>query len=136
MIDLPLVAVDPDVVIEAAVGTVSAVMHNHGFVLVRNKLLESVLVLANEDRMCQVLINLLFNAVKYNDAPKPEITISASVGAQHLNIDIADSGGGIAHEEALTVFEKFNRVRRSALNEGQALGCQLAAPLCVRCKVT
>ena len=60
----------------------------------------------DSDRMQQVLINLLDNAVKYGRAP---IKVSAESADGAVRIIVADAGPGIDPEDRERVFEKFYR---------------------------
>ena len=59
------------------------------------------------DRMQQVLINLLDNAIKYGEG---RVTLRAEPADGSIRISIADSGPGIARAEQPRIFEKFYRV--------------------------
>ena len=83
-------------------------------------------VRANADRLRQVLINILSNAVKYNGAEVPEILVRTSHDDRTIKIDIIDNGGGVTREEANTVFEKFARGNRSVLSSGAGLGLPIS----------
>lgn len=125
-VDLPMRDIDAAAVIDAALATVSAVAQQHGVTIRRRPMPTNLWVHANEDRMHQALINLLSNAVKYNDAESPEIEIRAAVNHDRLNIDVIDNGGGVNREDAASVFEKFNRGRRSDHDEGAGLGLTIS----------
>jgi signal transduction histidine kinase len=59
------------------------------------------------DRMQQVLINLLDNAVKYGSGP---VTVRAEAVDGVVRITVADAGPGITLAEQQRIFEKFYRV--------------------------
>ncbi|THB68144.1 MAG: PAS domain S-box protein [Desulfovibrio sp.] len=66
---------------------------------------------ADEDRMLQVLVNLLDNAVKYT--PEGEILVSTRFNGENmLEIRIADTGRGIPEPDLPMVFDKFHQVDR------------------------
>lgn len=69
------------------------------------------LVLADTERVKQVLINLLGNAVRYT--PKGSITIRSWTKVERLWIAVVDTGHGIAPENHPRVFERFWRSERS-----------------------
>jgi signal transduction histidine kinase len=80
-------------------------------------------LLADEDKMVQVFLNLLDNAIKFS----PEggkIFVSAVVEEKMLKCDITDQGIGIDEENIPHVFKKFYRVDNSDLYEiaGTGLG--------------
>lgn len=77
----------------------------------------------DEDRIEQVVHNLLQNAIRYS--PKGEkILISARLLIDELLVEIADNGPGIPREELPRVWERFSRVdkARSRGKGGTGLG--------------
>ncbi|MBT6274867.1 MAG: sensor histidine kinase [Chromatiales bacterium] len=69
---------------------------------------------------------MLSNAVKYNDSTQPEILVKLTVTDGILSIDVIDNGGGVSSEEALALFEKFNRGRRARSDQGAGLGLPIS----------
>lgn len=69
-------------------------------------------ILADEDRISQVIENLVSNAVKYSP-PEGRITISGSIEKRMLRIAVADEGIGLSEELREKVFDKFFRVNSS-----------------------
>ncbi|MEM7404079.1 MAG: sensor histidine kinase [Pseudomonadota bacterium] len=125
-VDLPLCPVDVNQAIEAALATVSPVAQQQGVEVERMPAAPDAWVKANEDRLRQVLINLLANGVKYNEAATPRIEVKQSRHGGGITIDVVDNGGGVAQQEAETVFEKFNRGERSSADEGAGLGLPIS----------
>ena len=68
-------------------------------------------VLADPDRIREVVTNLFDNAVKYTDTGK--ITIGLTGDANVVQLRITDTGHGIASTDASHLFEKFYRVDNS-----------------------
>jgi len=124
--NLPVGPINPEDVIEAALGTVSALARQNGVEMRRQPVPDGVLVTANEDRLRQVLINLLSNAVKYNSNDSPVIEVRPHTRGGWLDIDVVDNGGGVSREEAATVFEKFTRGSRSGRGPGAGLGLPIS----------
>ncbi|WP_187254489.1 ATP-binding protein [Alkalicoccus halolimnae] len=91
-----------------------------------NEAKELPLVLADEQRIQQVLFNLLYNAIKYT--PSGEVRISAERGKETVTIFISDTGIGIPEEEIETVFNPFQRGKNAsaAYKEGVGIGLNLA----------
>ena len=78
------------------------------------------------DRIHQVLLNILSNAVKYNDSETPEIAISTKRHGRHVMIDVRDNGGGVSRDEAAVIFEKFSRGSKSGRGAGAGLGLPIS----------
>jgi signal transduction histidine kinase len=76
------------------------------------------------DKLREVLINLLNNAVQYN-TPGGNVSVNVSVNGEHLEVAVSDTGIGIAAEAIPHVFERFYRVdpsrEASELNAGLGL---------------
>jgi K+-sensing histidine kinase KdpD len=77
---------------------------------------------ADDDRLRQVLINVVSNAIKYNTATTPQIPINANVAGGAVRIDIVDNGGGVRRQDAAEIFEKFARAGRANREQGAGLG--------------
>ena len=71
---------------------------------------------ADRDKVAQILINLISNAVKYS--PGGTITIEARVVGNEVHIGVRDEGPGIASEQKPHLFERFGRLAP----EGQPTG--------------
>lgn len=82
---------------------------------------------ADPDKIKQVFLNLLHNAVKYN---RPEGKITIKVDAEdELRVSFADTGPGIPEESLPHLFEKFYRVPGT---EKAAQGTGLGLSICQR----
>jgi len=82
---------------------------------------------ADADRLKQVLLNLVDNAVKYS-GPKGRVRIRAEVMGPDVAVSVIDSGVGIPEGERDLIFERFYRVEkgRSAKHGGRGLGLAIA----------
>lgn len=67
------------------------------------------LVLADENRLRQILTNLVDNAIKYS-MPKTEVTIDFKIHGDELITSITDKGVGITPSQIGRLFQKFGRV--------------------------
>jgi signal transduction histidine kinase len=78
---------------------------------------------ADQDKIRRLLINLLDNAVRYNQ-PQGEIRCRAAVENQELLLTLANTGRGISEQERSRVFEQFYRCEqsRSSSHGGSGLG--------------
>lgn len=78
----------------------------------------------DRDRVEQIIVNLLTNAVRYSPAGGA-ITVSvgmlprnsaSATGEQEVMVRVRDSGVGIAHDQLERIFERFHRVHEGALH--------------------
>ncbi|MCC6601586.1 MAG: GAF domain-containing protein [Anaerolineae bacterium] len=82
-------------------------------------------VIGDADRLKQVLLNLVSNAIKYN-VVDGRITLSASRTASEVQMSVADTGPGIEPEDIGHLFERFYRIPGSESAEGSGLGLSVA----------
>ncbi len=83
-------------------------------------------VLADRDRLEQVLINLLDNAIKYS-GPGGTVTVSVKRGeAGRVVFEVSDTGPGIPPEDLPRIFDRFFRVERSRSQQHGGSGLGLA----------
>lgn len=90
--------------------------------------LENALCRADSDRLCQVLVILLDNAIRYT----PEggvIRISSGKEGQQAFLRVADNGPGIPDAQKKQVFERFFRLDASRSASGSGLGLSVAGQL-------
>ncbi|MBC7811154.1 MAG: GAF domain-containing protein, partial [Burkholderiales bacterium] len=83
-------------------------------------------VLADEQRIAQVLVNLVDNASKYSP-PQTRITIAAQQAGQYVQVDVSDEGEGIPAEDRSNVFEAFHQVERKSQSQ---MGAGLGLAIC------
>jgi PAS domain S-box-containing protein len=88
---------------------------------------EDAELMADSDRLIQVVINLLSNAIKFS-SKDTSIKISASTKNDHAEIRIADHGRGIPASMWDSVFEKFKQVESADGKRGRGTG--LGLPIC------
>ena len=80
----------------------------------------------DRDRIRQVLVNLLENAIKYSP-PDGLVDLRAYADNGRLRVEVRDSGPGIASEDQKLIFEKFGRVTRDGAGRpGTGLGLFIA----------
>ncbi|MCI4670944.1 MAG: cell wall metabolism sensor histidine kinase WalK [Bacteroidia bacterium] len=87
--------------------------------------LEEVLVLADRERIQQVLTNLIDNAIKYG-APEGEVVIALKEDNGKLLTSVKDDGPGIEQEHLDKIFRRFYRVDKSRSREKGGTGLGLA----------
>jgi two-component system phosphate regulon sensor histidine kinase PhoR len=85
-------------------------------------------VLADANRLQQVVINLLHNAIKFTPAGG-KIVIGATLQSNEVVFFVRDTGIGISSEDLLRIFERFYKVDRARSSSGTGLGLAIAKHL-------
>jgi signal transduction histidine kinase len=80
--------------------------------------------LGDEQRLTQVLLNLVGNAIKFTDTGEVRITATAMNG--HFTVAVTDTGPGIPPEELKRVFEQFHQIDNSNTKAKGGTGLGLA----------
>jgi PAS domain S-box-containing protein len=83
-------------------------------------------VLADPDRLMQVMANLLSNAAKFSQ-PGADVTVRARVQGAVVRVEVEDRGAGIPEEFRSRIFEKFAQADASTSRrfEGTGLGLSI-----------
>jgi two-component system phosphate regulon sensor histidine kinase PhoR len=79
----------------------------------------------DSQRLEQVVVNLIHNAVKFT-RPGGEIVLSAEAGIGEVRFAVRDTGVGIPAEDIPRIFERFYRVDKSRTGSGTGLGLSIA----------
>ncbi len=90
--------------------------------------IDQVLVPGDQDRLKQVLINLVGNAVQYTP-PNGQVTLSLRKSSEQAQLIISDTGAGIPAQDLPHIFERFYRGERSrkrSPGSGFGLGLSIA----------
>jgi two-component system, OmpR family, sensor histidine kinase KdpD len=112
-----------DVILEKARAQLDALTVDHDLVTDVEPTLPPVM--ADPQRIAQVLTNLVNNAAKYSP-PDTRIVISARVEGDALQIDVIDEGPGIPPNERARAFEAFHRLGSPLAQEAKGVGLGLA----------
>lgn len=83
---------------------------------------------ADPDRLQQVLLNLLHNAIRHTPAGG-RIVLSARPEGAYLHLQVADTGEGIPAQDLPYIFDRFYRSGASRSREGSGLGLSIARGL-------
>jgi signal transduction histidine kinase len=84
---------------------------------------DQAFVMADHDRVTQILINLLANALKHAAGSRVDLSIQSR--ANHIFLEVRDTGPGIPAEHLPHLFERFYRVDASRSSETGGSGVGL-----------
>ncbi len=91
----------------------------------------AVAISADEDRLTQVFVNLISNAIKYTPEGKAvTVRLSEEPGSGSVRVEIEDTGKGIPEDQREKIFDKFTRITAEK-QEGTGLGLPIAKDLVV-----
>ena len=82
-------------------------------------------VLADRDRLTQVMINLLSNAVKFVPGETGLVQVRVTADAYEVRVEVADNGPGLTAEECVVIFEKFRQGGNTMTDKPQGTGLGL-----------
>lgn len=85
---------------------------------------ENAQVLGDRNKLRQVMVNLIHNAIKYTESGSVEI--SAERLERALKVKVKDTGIGISEEDIPRIFERFYRVNKDRSREAGGTGLGLA----------
>ena len=91
--------------------------------------LHKIILFTDADRLAQVFINLITNAIKYNDKDAPLISFSMIETAKTVTITISDNGPGVSEADQEIIFEKFSKLSSGASSSGVGLGLSICAEI-------
>ncbi|MDP4093582.1 MAG: [Fe-Fe] hydrogenase large subunit C-terminal domain-containing protein [Bacillota bacterium] len=113
-------------IVDRATAATFALFEQKGLKL--NKYVEENLpeIMGDRDRLIQVIINLISNAVKFTDTGT--VTCEAVLENGMVKISVADTGIGIAEKDIPQVFEKFKQVGDTLTDKPKGTG--LGLPIC------
>jgi len=127
-VKLKLESIDPFIPVEDAVRAVASFAGQHGVKVViesRDVLPPAVL---DKDRIEQVVINLVSNAIKFSPA-NGEVRVRVACDGPWFQCSVIDQGCGIAESDLPKVFGKFQQVGDSPRMGGSGLGLAIAKGL-------
>ena len=106
-------------VITDTVGEISSLSAHH-FII---KDVAEIYIHADQNRIRQVLVNLLTNAAKYSKSGS-DIIVWVEIQPKNVKVSVKDYGSGIAKEKIPLLFERFYRIEQTE-NTVQGLGLGL-----------
>ena len=113
-------------IIDRAISATSVLAQNNGLEIVRDlKPLDSE-VMCDRDRIIQVVINLVSNAIKFTESGS--VTYRVRRQNKDVAISIIDTGIGLSKDDLEKVFEKFKQVGKVMTDKPRGTG--LGLPIC------
>ncbi|APY07228.1 sodium:proline symporter [Winogradskyella sp. J14-2] len=80
----------------------------------------------DEDRIVQVLTNLISNAIKFCDIKKGKIIVDYKFELGYLKVTIADNGKGVPNQDLPYIFDKFYQSKNQNIQKPEGSGLGLA----------
>ena len=122
---LDLEYVDIQKTISKAIGSITQIATKKGVkIVVKN--LHSFKVNYDEDRILQVLTNLISNSIKFCQPETGKIEIDYKLGNAVVEISVTDNGKGIPEEDHEFIFDKFYQSKHQNTRKPQGSGLGLA----------
>ncbi|HEX9013183.1 MAG TPA: ATP-binding protein [Anaerolineaceae bacterium] len=115
----------PRILISHAVERMSAQADRAGLILTDQCPEDLPRVAADPERMEQVLVNLLHNAVKFTP-PGGNVRVSAAGDGNWVVFSVQDTGVGITAKDLSRIFERFYKADRARSGGGTGLGLSIA----------
>ena len=85
-----------------------------------------IFVLADKQKISQVLLNLISNAIYYSNRESATVTVKTKVQNQKILVEVEDNGMGIKPEMLTRIFERFYRIESSRNRNDGGSGLGLA----------
>jgi signal transduction histidine kinase len=119
-----------NVVVQSALGDVADMLEGaakkRDLVLQRREVEADAVVWADADRVRQILMNLVMNAVKYTPVGGGMITLGATFTRSSVIMTVGDCGPGIPPEKVATIFEPFVQLASGLSDRQGGVGLGLA----------
>jgi len=90
---------------------------------------ENVPIMADADRIGQVIANFLSNALKYSTEEQP-VTVSLQKEGERVRLLVRDHGPGLRPEDQQQIWERFYRVEGIEVQSGSGIGLGLGLYIC------
>jgi Na+/proline symporter/signal transduction histidine kinase len=124
-IDWHISLMDLKEVIEDSVVSVNQLILDKNIQLELNLPDRAPSITADRDRLMQVIVNLISNAVKFCDSEQGMIAIDLKVETDHLRVDVKDNGIGISPQDHKIIFKEFQQVKHASKGRPRGTGLGL-----------
>ena len=112
-------------VIEQSIASTSQLYRDKGAALATDFAGDVPSIVADRDRLIQVMLNLLSNAVKFVPANSGRVSVRLGLQGEALRVDVQDNGPGIRKEDQPVIFEKFRQAGDVMTDKPQGTGLGL-----------
>ena len=116
---------DLKLVITDAVNAISQVLQDKGIELRQDLPAQVPPVMADYDRLMQVMLNLLSNAAKFCDQVHGIVSISLFIQSAQLQVTVSDNGPGVRAQDRELIFDKFRQGGDTLTGKPQGTGLGL-----------
>ena len=113
-------------VIDESINAVSQLYADSGVKLQTEMPQHAPDLVADRDRVMQVMLNLLSNAAKFCVPGEGRVHVTLSHAATTLRVDVTDNGVGISVEDQAVIFDKFRQVGDTLTQKPKGSGLGLA----------
>ena len=117
---------DLNEIVADAVSATSQIFKGRGVSVVTRPAPKLPAVVADRDRLMQVMLNLLSNAVKFSPEKTGKVEVTVSEDPANVRIEVRDNGVGISPEHLGVIFEKFRQVGDTLTEKPPGTGLGLA----------
>jgi Na+/proline symporter/signal transduction histidine kinase len=120
---------DPKEVIEHALAAAAGLFLKVDHISLQTRIADDLPpIRADADRLTQVIVNLISNAVKFHAAEGGWVRLEAWREDDVLRVDVKDNGIGIAKHDQEKIFERFQQAGNTLTDKPQGTG--LGLPIC------
>ena len=113
-------------VIDRALAATERLQSERGVSVIRDREAEMTPVETDFDRLTQVFINLISNAIRHGCADGGEVEIRTRRAGDNIHVDVIDAGPGVPDDKVDLIFEKFARLSAKATAGSAGLGLPIS----------
>jgi two-component system phosphate regulon sensor histidine kinase PhoR len=123
--ELKMEPLNINLLIEEVVVQMNPLAESKPVVLTTNLETSLPIMKADKERIRQTLINLINNAIKYNN-PGGKVIVSTTHDEKSITVNVSDTGVGISKEDLPHIFERFYKADKARTKGGSGLGLAIA----------